>query len=50
MALELLQPRGETEDESLGAFVRRRFGSEALDGSRSRWSAASMPPIPTSSA
>ena len=31
MALELLQPRGETEDESLGAFVRRRFGSEALE-------------------
>ena len=31
MALELLLPRGETEDESLGAFVRRRFGSEALE-------------------
>ena len=32
MAMELLLPRGEVdEDESLGAFVRRRFGSEALD-------------------
>jgi protoporphyrinogen/coproporphyrinogen III oxidase len=31
MALELLQPRGEMEDESLGAFVRRRFGAEALE-------------------
>jgi len=31
MALELLLPRGEIDaDESLGAFVRRRFGSEAL--------------------
>jgi oxygen-dependent protoporphyrinogen oxidase len=32
MALELLLPRGEASaDESLGAFVRRRFGREALD-------------------
>ncbi len=51
MAGELLIPRGEMDnDESLGAFVRRRFGSEALSGSLNRWSAASMPPIPTSSA
>ena len=32
MAGELLLPRGELpDDESLGAFVRRRFGSEALE-------------------
>ncbi len=32
MAGELLLPRGElNDDESLGAFVRRRFGNEALE-------------------
>ncbi len=32
MALDLILPRGVgTEDESLGSFVRRRFGSEALE-------------------
>ena len=32
MAAELLLPRGELpDDESLGAFVRRRFGREALE-------------------
>lgn len=32
MASELLLPRGEVNgDESLGAFVRRRFGAEALE-------------------
>ena len=32
IAAELLMPRGDANmDESLGAFVRRRFGSEALD-------------------
>jgi len=32
MAMELFLPRGEiNEDESLGSFVRRRFGSEALE-------------------
>jgi oxygen-dependent protoporphyrinogen oxidase len=32
MAAELFLPRGKHDgDESLGAFVRRRFGSEALD-------------------
>ncbi len=32
MASELLLPRGELQgDESLGAFVRRRFGNEALE-------------------
>ncbi len=32
MAVELLLPRGELpDDESLGAFVRRRFGDEALE-------------------
>jgi len=32
MAMELLLPRGEVnDDESLGAFVRRRFGREALE-------------------
>ena len=32
MIAELLMPRGDTNiDESLGAFVRRRFGSEALE-------------------
>ena len=31
MAGELLLPRGEAGDESLGAFVRRRFGNEALE-------------------
>jgi oxygen-dependent protoporphyrinogen oxidase len=32
MASELFQPRGaENDDESLGSFVRRRFGCEALE-------------------
>ncbi|HYA27281.1 MAG TPA: protoporphyrinogen oxidase [Acidobacteriota bacterium] len=32
MASELILPRGDSEDdESLGSFVRRRFGSEALE-------------------
>jgi protoporphyrinogen/coproporphyrinogen III oxidase len=31
MTLDLLLPRGTGEDESLGAFVRRRFGVEALE-------------------
>jgi protoporphyrinogen/coproporphyrinogen III oxidase len=32
MAAEILLPRGATsEDESLGSFVRRRFGAEALE-------------------
>jgi oxygen-dependent protoporphyrinogen oxidase len=31
MALDLVLPRGVAEDESLGAFVRRRLGAEALD-------------------
>jgi oxygen-dependent protoporphyrinogen oxidase len=31
MACEILLPRGKDEDESLGSFVRRRFGAEALD-------------------
>ena len=32
MAMELFLPRGEVnEDESLGSFVRRRFGNEALE-------------------
>jgi oxygen-dependent protoporphyrinogen oxidase len=31
MALDLLLPRGGSDDESLGAFVRRRLGSEALE-------------------
>jgi protoporphyrinogen/coproporphyrinogen III oxidase len=32
MACEVLVPRGEgDEDESIGAFVRRRFGDEAVD-------------------
>jgi len=32
MAMELFLPRGEVkEDESLGSFVRRRFGREALE-------------------
>jgi oxygen-dependent protoporphyrinogen oxidase len=31
MAAELLLPRGQADDESLGAFVRRRFGDEALE-------------------
>ncbi len=32
MAMELFLPRGDTnDDESLGSFVRRRFGSEALE-------------------
>lgn len=31
MALDLLLPRGGGDDESLGAFVRRRLGAEALD-------------------
>jgi oxygen-dependent protoporphyrinogen oxidase len=30
MGLDLVLPRGGTADESLGAFVRRRFGREAL--------------------
>ena len=31
MACDLLLPRGSDPDESLGAFVRRRFGREALE-------------------
>jgi protoporphyrinogen/coproporphyrinogen III oxidase len=31
MALDLLLPRGGGDDESLGAFVRRRLGREALE-------------------
>ena len=31
MALDLVLPRGGGDDESLGAFVRRRFGAEALE-------------------
>jgi protoporphyrinogen/coproporphyrinogen III oxidase len=31
MALDLLLPRGIADDESLGSFVRRRLGREALD-------------------
>jgi oxygen-dependent protoporphyrinogen oxidase len=31
MALDLVLPRGGDDDESLGAFVRRRLGSEALE-------------------
>jgi oxygen-dependent protoporphyrinogen oxidase len=31
MAAELVLPRGQADDESLGAFVRRRFGREALE-------------------
>ena len=31
MACEIFLPRGKDEDESLGSFVRRRFGAEALD-------------------
>jgi oxygen-dependent protoporphyrinogen oxidase len=31
MALDLVLPRGGTADESLGAFVRRRLGREALE-------------------
>ncbi|MBI4565689.1 MAG: protoporphyrinogen oxidase [Planctomycetes bacterium] len=31
MALDLLLPRGEADDESLGSFVRRRLGREAFD-------------------
>jgi len=31
MALDLLLPRGGGDDESLGAFVRRRLGAEALE-------------------
>src|SRR5437773_11495854 len=32
MAAELLLPRGSmNDDESLGSFVRRRFGAEALE-------------------
>src|SRR5882724_10442004 len=31
MALDLVLPRGHADDESLGAFVRRRLGAEALD-------------------
>ncbi len=31
MALELVLPRGVADDESLGAFVRRRLGREALE-------------------
>lgn len=31
MALDLVLPRGVADDESLGAFVRRRLGTEALD-------------------
>lgn len=31
MALDLVLPRGSADDESLGAFVRRRLGVEALE-------------------
>jgi len=31
MALDLVLPRGVSDDESLGAFVRRRLGREALE-------------------
>jgi oxygen-dependent protoporphyrinogen oxidase len=31
MALDLVLPRGPSDDESLGAFVRRRLGREALE-------------------
>jgi len=31
MALDLVMPRGTNDDESLGAFVRRRLGREALE-------------------
>jgi protoporphyrinogen/coproporphyrinogen III oxidase len=31
MALDLVKPRGTADDESLGAFVRRRLGREALE-------------------
>jgi oxygen-dependent protoporphyrinogen oxidase len=31
MGLDLVLPRGHADDESLGAFVRRRLGAEALD-------------------
>ena len=31
MALDLVLPRGTSDDESLGAFVRRRLGREALE-------------------
>ncbi len=31
MALDLVLPRGHDDDESLGAFVRRRLGREALE-------------------
>ncbi len=31
MALDLVLPRGGREDESLGSFVRRRFGREVLE-------------------
>lgn len=31
MACEVLVPRAESEDESIAAFVRRRFGDEAVD-------------------
>src|SRR3989442_7198131 len=31
MALDLVLPRGAGDDESLGGFVRRRFGREALE-------------------
>lgn len=31
MAMDLVLPRGAGDDESLGAFVRRRLGREALD-------------------
>jgi oxygen-dependent protoporphyrinogen oxidase len=31
MALDLVKPRGLSDDESLGAFVRRRLGREALE-------------------
>jgi oxygen-dependent protoporphyrinogen oxidase len=31
IAAEIMLPRGQSADESLGAFVRRRFGREALE-------------------
>ena len=50
-ALDLVLPRGSaTGDESLGAFVRRRFGGEVLERSSSRSSAASTRETRTPSA
>jgi len=41
MALDLLLPRGGSADESIGSFVRRRLGKEALERLVQRWSGAS---------